>query len=163
MNDIELTGYVPGAIGRIVELHGTYYRENWGFGQFFETKVATGLSEFLARFDRRRDGLWTVCSSGRVEGAIAIDGINAGSAGAHLRWFILSPQLSGRGFGNRLLEEALDFCRKKEYARIYLWTFAGLHAARHLYEKFGFELVEQLIGNQWGKEVDEQKFEIDIQ
>ena len=24
-------GYLPGAIGRIVELHGTYYAAHWGF------------------------------------------------------------------------------------------------------------------------------------
>ena len=37
-------GYVPGAIGKVVELHGTYYAQHWGFGLFFEAKVAAGPS-----------------------------------------------------------------------------------------------------------------------
>ncbi len=44
MPDIELVrGYVPGAIGRVAELHGTYYHAHWGFGLFFEAKVATRI------------------------------------------------------------------------------------------------------------------------
>ena len=35
-----------------------------------------------------------------------------------------------------------------------------LDAARHLYGKFGFVLAEQFQGMQWGKEVNEQRFEL---
>ncbi len=45
--EIKLSGYVPGAIGRITELHATYYKQHWDFDLFFESKVATELSEFL--------------------------------------------------------------------------------------------------------------------
>jgi len=155
-----LTGYFPGAIGRIVELHANYYYLNWGFGLFFEVRVAKEMSEFLSRFDETRDGFWIVCLNNRIEGGIAIDGIKAATEGAHLRWFILSPEVRGRGFGNRLMEEALSFCKKKGYGKIYLETFDGLHAARHLYEKFGFKLVQQAEGSQWGKKVTEQNFQL---
>jgi hypothetical protein len=36
----------------------------------------------------------------------------------------------------------------------------GLNAARHLYEKAGFSLVEQQAGTQWGTQVNEQRFEL---
>ena len=52
-----IKGYVPGAIGRIAELHGTYYAKHWGFGLFFEAKVATELSAFLKAHDADRDAL----------------------------------------------------------------------------------------------------------
>ena len=52
-------GYVPGSIGRVAELNGAYYHDNWGFGLFFEAKVATDLSAFLLRYDEKRDGFWT--------------------------------------------------------------------------------------------------------
>lgn len=158
MSDAKILGYVPGAIGRIAELHARYYHENWGFGQFFEAKVATELSEFLGRFDEDRDGFWTVCLKNQVEGSITIDGLKAESEGAHLRWFITSEKLRGQGFGNRLMANAVDFCREKQCPRIYLWTFEGLDAARHLYEKFGFRLDQELEGTQWGTKVVEQKF-----
>jgi hypothetical protein len=41
MGAIEIAGYVPGGIGRVTELHATYYHQEWGFGLFFEAKVAT--------------------------------------------------------------------------------------------------------------------------
>jgi hypothetical protein len=53
----------------------------------------------------------------------------------------------------------MEFCRSRSYRRAYLWTFDGLGAARHLYEKSGFQLALQQRGSQWGAEVDEQRFE----
>ncbi len=152
------TGYTPGSIGRIAELHGTYYHAHWNFGLFFEAKVATDLSAFLQRYDDSRDGLWTAVVDGRVEGAVVIDGIHAGTEGAHLRWFIVSDALRDQGAGRRLIETALAFCREKHYDRVYLWTFKGLDAARHLYTSLGFELVDQRRGEQWGTVVEEQYF-----
>ena len=162
MSDVELFGYIPGAIGRIAELHAIYYHQKWGFGKFFEAKVASELSEFINRFNQAQDGFWTVCLNDQVEGSITIDGIKAESEGAHLRWFILSSKLRGRGFGNKLIEEAIRFCKKRQYRRVYLWTFEGLDAARHLYEKFGFSLVYEQEGRQWGTKVDEQKFILEL-
>lgn len=162
MNEVIAKGYIPGAIGRMVELHGTYYHQSWGFGLFFEVKVATEMSEFLSRYDELRDGFWILCKNNRVEGGISIDGINAFTIGAHLRWFILSPEMRGRGFGNRLMEEAVSFCRQNGYRKIYLNTFEGLHPARHLYAKFGFKLAHQVEGTQWGTRVLEQRFELHL-
>jgi GNAT superfamily N-acetyltransferase len=158
MNSINIAGYAPGAIGRIAEMHARYYSNHWGFGAFFEAKVATELSEFLGRFDERRDGFWTACSDNRVQGSIAIDGIKAESEGFHLRWYIVSESLHGQGIGCRLLSTALDFCRERHCKQVFLWTFKGLDAARHLYEKRGFELVHEQQGSQWGTRVTEQKY-----
>jgi len=160
MPDVKLSGYIPGAIGRIAELHGTYYYKHRGFHLFFESKVAIELSEFLRRFDESRDGFWVANVEEKITGSIAIDGANHDSQGAHLRWFIVAPENQGHGIGKMLLEEAINFCRKKKFGRVYLWTFAGLDGARHLYEKCGFKLCEEHEGEQWGKAVTEQKFEL---
>ncbi|HSR11069.1 MAG TPA: GNAT family N-acetyltransferase [Thermodesulfobacteriota bacterium] len=163
MNPIEIIqGYVPGSIGRVTELHGTYYAKQWGFGQFFEAKVASELAGFLGRYDERREGFWLACENGRVEGAIAIDGIHAETEGAHLRWFIVSDALRGTGIGSRLIRTAIEFCRDRRYRLVYLWTFEGLHAARHLYEKCGFKLTAERKGSQWGREVREQRFVLEL-
>jgi GNAT superfamily N-acetyltransferase len=152
-------GYVPGALDRVVSLHGSYYHEQWGFGAFFEAKVATELSAFLASYKAGRDGFWTVSRDGQVEGSIVIDGINAAGSGAHLRWFIVSDSLRGKGAGGRLLRTAMEFCREREYPSVHLWTFGGLEASRHLYEREGFQLMEEHAGTTWGTEVLEQRFE----
>jgi GNAT superfamily N-acetyltransferase len=153
-------GYAPGSIGRISELHGTYYHDHWRFGVYFEAKVATELSEFLTRFDEKRDGIWLATVDNRIEGSIVIDGIQALEKGAHLRWFITSDVLRGKGAGRQLIDRAIKFCKIKGYQMLYLWTFEGLNAARHLYENAGFRLIKQQSGLQWGTEVNEQYFEL---
>jgi len=152
-------GYLPGCIGRITELHARFYAAQAGFGVFFESRVARELAAFCERHDEARDGLWLAVVDGQVEGAIAIDGSQAATQGAHLRWFIASDRLRGSGAGSRLLEAALAFCDAHRYPKTYLRTFEGLQAARHLYEKHGFRLVQQQPGRQWGTEVLEQRFE----
>jgi len=156
-------GYLPGAIGRIVELHARYYRELAGFGLAFESRVARELCSFCERYEDERDGLWLALQDGRVEGSIAIDASRAGEEGAHLRWFIVSDRLRGTGVGTALLATAMAFCRARQYERAHLWTFEGLDAARHLYEKSGFRLAFQQRGTQWGAEVNEQRFELQLQ
>ena len=152
MQPIIHKGYQPTAIGRVVELHARFYSALVGFGLPFEAKVARELAEFCERYNDDRDGFWLLLKDGVVEGAIAIDG-------AHLRWFIVSDKLRGTGAGTALLTAAIDFCDSRQYTRVHLWTFDGLSAARHLYEKFGFVLEHQQLGKQWGNEVREQRFE----
>ena len=57
MSETIFTGYLPGAIGRIVELHANYYSLNWGFGLFFEARVAKEMSEFLIEVTSRMKSL----------------------------------------------------------------------------------------------------------
>jgi len=159
MNAINIkSGYFPGTIGRIAEMHARYYSKHWDFDVFFEAKVASELAEFTCRFDKHRDGLWTVWGHDRVEGSIVIDGIKADSVGAHLRWYIVSEKLHWQGMGEKLLSLAMQHCQLRNYPNVYLWTFAGLDAARHLYEKHGFRLDQEQHGDQWGTPVTEQKF-----
>lgn len=153
-------GYLPGCIGRITELHARFYADHAGFGLYFENKVGRELADFCERYEAARDGLWLALVDGQVEGSIVIDGLHGQEDAAHLRWFIASPRLRGSGAGGRLLAAAVDFCRTRGYPRVRLWTFEGLEAARHLYEKQGFRLVRQEPGRQWGAEVNEQMFEL---
>ena len=161
-NDVTLSGYVPGALGKITEMHALYYHRHSNFGLFFERKVATELSEFLGRFRKTRDGFWLAMRGDRIAGAIALDGIHADDRGAHLRWFIVDPEDQGAGIGGRLLKEALAFSDDHSYRKIRLWTFSGLDAARHLYETNGFRLCAEQEDDRWGVRVTEQLFERDM-
>lgn len=151
-------GYVPGCIGQVARLHAAYYAVAAGFGVAFEARVAKDLADFCLAYTPGRDGLWLARSTD-IEGSIAIDGAHADGGGAHLRWFITSDVVRGRGVGRRLLSQALAFADRRGYESVYLWTFAGLDAARHLYEAHGFRLVSEAPGDQWGKVVREQRFE----
>ena len=156
------TGYVPGVIGRITEMHADLYSRSHGFGLPFESRVATELSAFLKRYDPELDFLRTVSRGERIEGSIVVDGGETANGTAHLRWFILSPELRGSGLGKRLLDDAVAFCRGRQFHRIHLWTLAGLEPAGTLYRRHGFMIAESLVGTQWGKPIDELRMELDL-
>jgi GNAT superfamily N-acetyltransferase len=153
-------GYRPGAIGSITEMHGLYYCEHWGFDLFFEAKVATELSAFLNNYDETRDGFWTAIHGTRIIGSIAIVGQEKERKEARLRWFIIDQKFQGLKLGNMLMQEAIDFCKRVPFRRVYLTTFEGLDRARHLYERFGFRLSSQQEDAHWGKKMAEQEFEL---
>ncbi|MET0961372.1 MAG: GNAT family N-acetyltransferase [Noviherbaspirillum sp.] len=151
-------GYRPGVIGRITEMHASFYARHAGFGQFFESQVAAGMAEFAGRLGNPGNGLWVALQAGRVLGSVVIDGEDLGAGRAHLRWFIVDDALRGSGAGRALLERSLTFCDQAGHAETHLWTFDSLHAARRLYERDGFELAEERQGRRWGEMVTQQRF-----
>ena len=153
-----ISQYIPGAIGRIAELHGSYYSKYWNFGLFFEAKVATELSKLLTDNTSSQSGFWVASVKNNIVGSIAIDGNQIRKNEARLRFFIISPDYQGLGIGNLLMEQAITFCNDSGFEKVYLTTFAGLDAAKHLYETWGFRLIEEKEDTTWGVAVKEQLF-----
>ena len=153
-----VAGYRPGMVGRIAEMHAAYYSVHSGFGQFFESQVASGVAEFAGRLDKPCNRVWLAMLHDRIVGSLAIDGEDVGDNKAHLRWFILDDGCRGSGVGRHMMAEAMAFCDSRGFAEVHLWTFKGLHAARKLYESFGFKLAYEKQGEQWGSTVTEQQF-----
>jgi DNA-binding MarR family transcriptional regulator/GNAT superfamily N-acetyltransferase len=153
-----VTGYRPGIIARITDMHALYYSRTSNFGQTFESRVAGGLAEFCDRLASPKNQIWAAMRDGQLLGSVVIDGEDLGEGIAHLRWFITDDALRGTGAGKRLLDAAMGFVDANDFTETHLWTFSGLNAARHLYETRGFVLAEEYSGNQWGREVLEQRF-----
>ncbi len=160
--EIVYGGYWPGAIGKITELHGVYYYENWNFDISFEAQVGRELSEFLRDFRDGRDFFLTARVGNRIAGSIAIEGRQAATEGARLRWFIVAPEFQRLGIGRKLIREAIGFCRDAGYGRIFLWTFKGLEGARALYESVGFRIAAEHDVRQWGRSITEQMYALDL-
>jgi uncharacterized protein YhfF/GNAT superfamily N-acetyltransferase len=157
-----LPGYIPGALADSAALQTLYYARHHGFGTFFEAGRLQDMGTFLDRFDPARDGVWLVVHAGRIHGSLVVDSGGApgdrptdDGEGARLRWFVLSDALRGHGFGERLMAAAMAFCRV-HHRRVELTTFAGLDAARHLYERHGFRLLARQRVTTWGPPCDEQ-------
>ena len=53
----------------------------------------------------------------------------------------VDPGAQGRGYGNLLIERAIEFARESGAERLMLLTNSRLDAAIHLYEKHGFKRV----------------------
>lgn len=141
-------------------MQARYYAKDWGFGPFFEAKLAREMAEFAGRYDPRQDLILSVEDGARTAGSVTIDGSDpvAPQHLLHLRWFIVDDGLRARGVGRRLLDASLEFARSAGRPGVYLWTFAGLDGARRLYDAAGFQLVEEHAGDTWGARVTEQRF-----
>ncbi|MCP5039021.1 MAG: GNAT family N-acetyltransferase [Rhodobacteraceae bacterium] len=149
-------GYKAGLLGRIVSLHANYYIQSGQFGPDFESQVAGELAEFFPRLSAPQNQIWSIVRDGQIEGSVSIDGQHLGGNRAHLRWFIISDVLRGRGVGGALMKHAMDHVDQQGFGETRLWTFTGLNAARRLYERQGFILREEYEGDQWGRNVREQ-------
>ncbi|MEE9314955.1 MAG: helix-turn-helix domain-containing GNAT family N-acetyltransferase [Rhizobiaceae bacterium] len=151
-------GYQSGLIASVTELHASFYSKNYEFGSAFERKVATELSEFIGRVEQPMNTIISAYAGDQLLGSVSLDGEDLGGETAHLRWFVVSPTAQGLGIGKMLFERATTFVDEQGFQQTHLWTFQGLDAARHIYERSGFKLVEEKPGTQWGTKVMEQKF-----
>ncbi len=153
------TEMVPGDLGEIVRLHGVLYEKEYGLDNTFEAYVAGPLSDFVLH-PSKMQRIWVVESRSRVAGCIAI--VKAEKSVAQLRWFLLTPETRGRGLGKHLMEKAVNFSRDAGYKRIILWTFSELETAIALYRKWGFEKTEEKAHRIWGRDLVEEKYELDL-
>lgn len=151
-------GYCAGVIASVTHLHATFYAQHYNFGAVFERKVAMEMSEFMGRMDNPVNTTFSAFVGDELLGSVSIDGEDLGDGAAHLRWFVVSPNSQGLGIGKLLLGKATAFVDDTGFDRTRLWTFRGLDAARHLYEKHSFLLAHETPGTQWGTEVFEQEF-----
>jgi GNAT superfamily N-acetyltransferase len=160
LRDVTLRRYKAGDLGRITLSHAAYYHLNWQFDASFEVERAKDLADFIQAFNKKSDALWVAEHQGEFAGSIAIDGKNHATGDVQLRWFIVEPQWQGKGIGQKLIEQALSFCRERNYKKVVLWTFAGLDPARIIYERAGFRLAEAIPKRIWGVTITLQKFEM---
>lgn len=151
--------FLAGSLGAIVKLHGNHYATNWGFGTFFEAKIAQELADFALR-QARNDLVLIAHDRNGVAASLILDlnDLASGERGAHLRWFISADRCRGTGLGRQLMQRAFSHAEVHSKGRMWLTTFAGLMPARHLYESFGFALVSEAEGGAWGTVVKEQEF-----
>lgn len=152
--------FFPGAIGTIAALHGQHYAQHWGFGVYFEAKVAAELGAFAQRIATNDLVLLAQDFYGLAASLILdLNDPASGQRGAHLRWFIAADRARGTGVGRQLLTRAIAHCDAHSSGKVWLTTFKGLHPARHLYDAMGFTLSHEADGEAWGTRVTEQEFQ----
>jgi len=59
----------------------------------------------------------------------------------------LLKKVRGLGLGKLLIQKALDFAKEEKYKNVYIETMPELQQALKAYEKFGFEYINQPLGN----------------
>jgi len=151
-------GYTPRLLGRMVDMHAACYENLVASGPTFEAKVAAESAAFAQRIANPQNEIWYAMVSDEIVGTIAVDGEALESGQGLLRWFIVEDGFREAGIGSTLIAHALAFCDECQFSEVHLWTFAGLDAARKLYERHGFTLAEERPGERWGAAVLEQRF-----
>ncbi|WP_292347729.1 MULTISPECIES: GNAT family N-acetyltransferase [unclassified Methanoregula] len=137
------------------------YAEEYGFtSDIWIAYLTGGVRTFAEKFDSARDCMY-IAEHNRVPcGCIAIT--HADATTAQLRFYFMEKDLRGNGAGRRLISRAIGFCRDAKYERVFLWTFSTLDAARHLYEEKGFRITDTHVNNEWGGQILEEKWELEL-
>ena len=149
-------------MGMIVHLEGAGYVEQFGWDNTFEAMAARIVADFLANFDETRERCWIAERDGVHLGHIFLVRHPEQPGTAKLRLLYVDPAARGLGLGAKLVDECVRFSRVAGYSKITLWTQSILTAARHVYQKAGFHLVEEKANFQFGKDLRSQTWELDL-
>lgn len=141
----------------VISRHKTLYYAERHLSGTFSAYVDKIVYDFVAQFHPDTDCLNILECNGVPAGSIAIK--KADEKTAQLRFFMLEPEMRQRGYGNRLMDMALDFCRNKKYEKVFLLTITAQVIARHVYETHGFHKVYSEDKSEWGEGVVEECWE----
>jgi DNA-binding MarR family transcriptional regulator/GNAT superfamily N-acetyltransferase len=155
---VRLRTHGPGDVGWIVARHGALYAQEYQFDETFEGLVAEILANFLKRHDSKKECIWIAERNEERLGTVTI--VDAGQKVAQLRCLLVEPKARGLGIGRRLIEECIRFSKQNGYTKMKLWTQSHLNAARHLYEKAGFQIVDKKPQFSFGQKVVSEIWEL---
>jgi DNA-binding MarR family transcriptional regulator/GNAT superfamily N-acetyltransferase len=153
---ITIRGPQPGDLGWLVERHGALYAREYGWDESFERLVA----QIVADFDPHHDRAWIAEVGGTRSGAVLC--VHDTPQRAKLRTLLVEPHARGLGLGTKLVDEVIRHARDSGYTTLELWTNDVLHAARRIYERAGFTLVNEAPHLAFGHDLTEQTWSLTL-
>lgn len=99
-------------------------------------------------YSKPRSAYWVVEMDGKIVGGGGISQVAGGDEHtAELQKMYLSSVLRGKGLAKQIVLMSLEFAKQQGYTRCYLETTSELQAAIKLYEKLGFDFIDEPLGN----------------
>lgn len=143
-----LRAFGPGDYGWVVQRHGALYAAEYGWDAGFETLVARVVADFA---ESGRGDAWIAEVDGEPAGCVFC--VPEDERMARLRLLLVEPWARGLGIGGRLVEECVRYARRSGHEELVLWTNDVLVAARRIYQRAGFELVEAEPHHSFGRDL----------
>lgn len=153
-----IRSYRPGDEEYVIRRHRELYKEEYNLSDSFCEYVDKNVRLLAERLDPEKECILIPEIGGKPMGSIAIAKFDEETA--QLRYFLLEPEARGLGLGNRLADEALNFCRRAGYKRVFLITIDLLTSARAIYKSKGFILTDSQPNTEWLDLVMEERWEV---
>lgn len=150
----------PGDMGLVVANQAVVYAREFGWSAEYEALAAEIVAKFIREFDSTRERCWIAEKDGQMVGSVFV--VRQDETTAKLRLLYVDASARGLGIGRRLVDECLRFARQAGYQRMVLWTNSVLTDARRIYEKAGFQLVEEEKHHSFGKDLVGQYWARDL-
>lgn len=155
-----LRPHQPGDMGWIVHRQGVLYSKEYGYDEQFEALAAEIVAKFIQHYDAKRERCWIAEKDGEVVGSVFL--VAKSKSVAKLRLLYVEPSARGMGIGSRLVAECVRFARQAGYKKMLLWTQSELDAARHIYKKAGFRVVEKKPHHSFSKDLVAEIWELSL-
>lgn len=149
-----------GDMGWVVHRQGLLYAQEYGYDEEFEAFTAEIVAKFVQHYDAKRERCWIAEKDSEVVGSVFL--VAKSRSTAKLRLLYVEPSARGLGIGSRLVGECVRFARQAGYRKMVLWTQSELDAARHIYKKAGFRVVEKKRHHSFGKNLVAETWELSL-
>jgi DNA-binding MarR family transcriptional regulator/GNAT superfamily N-acetyltransferase len=155
-----LRQHEPGDLAWIVHRQAILYAEEYGWDWTYEALAAEIVAQFIKSYDAKRERAWVAERDGERVGGVLV--AKESDEVAKLRLLHVEREARGLGIGKRLVEECVRFARQAGYQKMTLWTQSILHAARGIYKKAGFQIVQEKKHHSFGKDLTAEIWELNL-
>jgi GNAT superfamily N-acetyltransferase len=146
----------------IAWIHARVYAPEYGMNDNFCESVRSSVNAAIAKgWPQAGGAVWLIDGESGLAGSLGLT--DEGDELGRVRWFVLAPELRGRGLGRRLVQELIAEARAAGFKRLELETFNALAAAAHIYRTAGFRLIWARERADWGPPITYQRYELELE